>query len=119
MKSIFKIFLLVSAIATVMVACDKVGELPHYSNGSAVTLSASATAAAPLAADSNKTALTLTWTDPKYATDASHVKYTIEIDSTGKNFANAATRVVVAALKDTITAKELNNILLAKGYAFN
>jgi hypothetical protein len=63
--------------------------------------------------------LTLTWSDPKYATDASHVKYTIQIDSAGKNFANAATRVVTNNLTTSFLAKELNSVLLAKGYAYN
>ncbi len=64
-------------------------------------------------------ALTLNWTSPNYATDSANIKYTIEIDSTGKNFSNPYTKEVIGKSNTTFTAKELNNILLSKGYAFN
>jgi len=111
---------MMSAVITLLyTACDKVDNLPYYENGKAVTLSSSAATLAPPAADSNKTVLSLSWTYPNYATDSSNIKYVIEIDSTGKNFANAAGRSVLKSLTTSFTAKELNTILLAKGYAFN
>lgn len=119
MRAIFKTLLAATALATVMVACDKVGDLPHFNNGTAPVLTASSSSIAPLPADSNNVALTLTWTSPNYATDSSHTKFTIEIDSSGKNFSRAVTKEVVGALKTTYTAKELNNILLGFGYPFN
>lgn len=82
-------------------------------------LTASTTAVAPQMADSNNVALTLNWTYPNHATDSGNIKYTIEIDSTGKNFATATTRVVTKSLTTSFAAKELNNILLAYGYAFD
>jgi len=119
MKKLFQLSMMSAVITLLYTACDKVDNLPYYENGKAVTLSSSAATLAPPAADSNKTVLSLSWTYPNYATDSSNIKYVIEIDSTGKNFANAAGRSVLKSLTTSFTAKELNTILLAKGYAFN
>lgn len=119
MKNLIKLFLLSAVVTVLYTACDKVDDLPYYDNGKAVTLSSSATTLAPPAADSNKSVLSLSWTFPNYATDSSNIKYVIEIDSTGKNFANATGKSVLKSLTTSFTAKELNTILLAKGYAFN
>jgi hypothetical protein len=119
MKNLIKILLLSAVISVLYTACDKVDDLPYYENGNKPELTSSATTLAPPAADSNKTVLTLSWSNPNYATDSTNVKFVIEIDSTGKNFANAASKVVLKSMNTTFTAKDLNNILLAKGYAFN
>lgn len=119
MKNLMKLILLSGVVALLYTACDKVDDLPYYDQGNAVQLSTSVTTLAPPASDSNKTVLSLSWTYPNYATDSSNMKYVVEIDSTGKNFAKAATKVVLKSLSASFTAKELNNILLAKGYAFN
>ncbi|MCW3105861.1 MAG: hypothetical protein JWQ09_367 [Segetibacter sp.] len=119
MKNISKL-LFFAAIVLCFAACDKANNLPLYQNGIAPVLTASSTTVAPAAADSNKTALTITWTYPNHAVaDPNSIKYTIEIDSTGKNFAKSYTRVITGNLSTSFTAKELNNILLGKGYAFN
>ena len=98
--------------------CTKVADLPYYSNGSAPDLGVSPSVViAPTAADANKTVLTLNWTDPKYATDSNHVKFTIEIDSAGRNFSKATTKTVTKALTSSFTGRELNTILLNYGYA--
>lgn len=119
MKSLIKSLLLATIIATGFAACDKVDSLPYYGNGMAPVLSASATTIAPAPADSNNTALVLSWTYPEYATDSSNIKYIIEIDSTGKNFAKAVSKEVVGVLTTSYLAKELNNLLLGFGYEFN
>jgi hypothetical protein len=119
MKKLIKLYMLSAVITLLYTGCDKVDDLPYYDNGKPVVLSASATTVAPPAADSNKTVLSLSWTSPNYATDSSNMKYVIEIDSTGKNFAKAAGKSVLKSLTTSFTAKELNTILLAKGYAFN
>ncbi|HVG41041.1 MAG TPA: SusE domain-containing protein, partial [Chitinophagaceae bacterium] len=118
MKIIIKLSLM-AVIGLIFAACSKVGDLPVYGKGSASTLTASSTAIAPAPADSNKVALMLNWTSPNYAVDSSRVKYTIEIDSTGKNFSKPYTKEVLGQSSTSFTAKELNDILLAKGYAFN
>lgn len=119
MRRIFNLVLLFTGMAAIIVACDKADTLPLYSNGTASTLSASSTTIAPAPADSNNTVLTLSWTSPKYATDSSKYKYTIEIDSAGKNFSKPYTRVETGKLSSSFTAKELNNFLVGRGYAFN
>ncbi len=119
MSNFIKYFLIAIAGICFFTACDKVDALPFYKEGAAVTLSTSSTTIAPVAADSNKVALTLNWTYPNYATDTSNIKYTIQIDSAGKNFSNASSKEVMGMSGTSFTAKELNNILLAKGYAFN
>lgn len=118
MKSIIKISCFFFAVAVFLAACDKVENLPYYGNGTAPVLSASATSVAPAAADSNNTALTLNWTAPHYAADSATIKYIVEIDSTGKNFAKAYSKTVTGTTTMSFTAKELNDILLAKGYVF-
>ncbi|HEX2608606.1 MAG TPA: SusE domain-containing protein [Flavisolibacter sp.] len=119
MRSIFNTLLFVSGLALILSACEKVADLPHYEKGKAATLTASSTNVAPAPADSNKVALTLNWTFPDYATDSSNVKYTIEIDSAGKNFTNPLTKVTTGKLSTSFTAKELNTFLVSRGYAFN
>lgn len=117
MKHISKLLFL-AAIVFGLAACNKVEELPFYKSGTAPVLSASANSVAPAPADSNNTALTLSWTSANYATDSTNVKYVIEIDSTGKNFTNAYTRTVTGTSSTSFIAKELNTVLLNKGYAF-
>ncbi|HEU4471205.1 MAG TPA: SusE domain-containing protein [Flavisolibacter sp.] len=119
MRSIIKFFLVFAGLAVFLAACDKVDDMPVYGNGTTSVLSASATTVAPQPADSNNTALTLNWTNANYATDSAHMKYTIEMDSAGKNFARADRKVVVGQLSTGFLAKELNSLLLARGYAFN
>jgi starch-binding outer membrane protein SusE/F len=119
MRTIINFILLAAGVTVFLAACDKANDLPHYGNGKTPVLTASSTTIAPLPADSNNTALTLNWTFADYATDSTNIKYTIEIDSTGKNFAKATSKIVMGGLSTTFIAKELNNILLAKGYAFN
>lgn len=111
--------LLFVAAVLIIAGCHKVADLPFYGNGTAATLSASATDIAPTPADSNSTVLTLSWTSANYATDSNNIKYTIEIDSAGKNFSHPLTREVFGALSADFTAKELNSFLVARDYAFN
>lgn len=119
MKLIKTIILFTTGLSLFLTACDKADDLQLYGAGIRPTLAASATIIAPLPADSNKVALTLTWTDAMHATSVANVKYTVEIDSAGKNFSNPALKVVTGALSTTFTGKDLNTILLGKGYAIN
>ena len=119
MRSIIKFILLITGISFLITSCDKVDQLPNYGPGKAPVLTATPMTIAAVAADSDKVALTLNWTYPDYATDSSNIKYTIEIDTSGKNFAKASSKVVLGKTSATFTAKELNNILLGYGYAFN
>jgi len=110
--------LCIAAVATVLfMGCHKVEDLPHYENGTAVALTASATSVTPTAADSVNAVVSFSWTTPKYATDSGTYKYVLEIDSTGKNFSNPSRKIVIGNLGTSLTGKELNAILLNYGFA--
>ncbi len=119
MRSIINFIFLIAAGVIFFAACDKKDNLPTYQEGTASVLSSSTNIVLALPADSNSTILTLKWTNPQYATDAASYKYVIEIDSTGKNFAKADTKTVIGKLTASFIAKELNSLLLARGYAYN
>jgi len=116
MKHINKIIFLSVIITMLFAACHKVLELPYYKNGWPVILSASKTNVTPTPADSSKEVVSFTWTDPRYATEASNNKYILEIDSTGRNFSKETTRIVTGTLGISFTGKELNNILAGFGF---
>src|SRR5450432_3704582 len=114
MKNIIRIILLFLLPAIVFNSCHKVADLTVANHGTPVTVYASSTIIAPAPADSLKTALTLTWTSPNYATVGTNYKYIIEIDSTGRNFSKEYTRVLTGIanpnLTTSFTARDLNNI---------
>ena len=117
MKSALKFFLFITGIS-LFASCDKTDDLNTFANGIAPVLTASSTTLAPPASDSNAVVVIFNWSYPQHATDSANIKYTIEIDSAGKNFANPNTKVVRKQLNVMYTGKELNNILLGKGYSF-
>jgi hypothetical protein len=100
-------------------ACDKIEDLPFYGPGIDPAMNASATNIAPVPADSLKDVLTLDWSDPKYATDSNTVRFLVQIDSAGRNFAKASIREVIGKRTTTFTARDLNNIMLGFGFEFN
>jgi len=109
------------AVITTLVftACDKVDKLPSHGLGTAPVLSSSSATVAPAASDSNNVAFTLAWSFPKYATDSASTKYIIEVDSVGRNFTKAVSRIVSGKLNYGFIAKEFNAILLGFGMQFN
>jgi starch-binding outer membrane protein SusE/F len=117
MRKIFNYILLILGTGLLVTACNKIEPLPNYSKGTAPDLGVSSVSIVPAVADSNKAVLTLTWSDPKYATDSNHVKYIIEIDSAGKNFSKEFTKTVTKTLTTSFTGRELNTILLNYGYS--
>jgi hypothetical protein len=116
LKNILMLFMVA---VTAFTACDKIDDLPLYNVGIDPAVTASATTIAPAPADSLKDVLTLDWSDPKYATDTTNVKYLVQIDSAGRNFSKAAIREVMGKRTTTFTAKDLNNIMLGFGFEFN
>lgn len=118
MKHLTKILFNTLLAACLLTACEKAEDLPFYENGSAPAITASATAIAPVPADSLAAGLTLNWTNPVYAADSATYKYIVEIDQAGNNFAEPTQRIVTGSLSTTYLNKELNNILIAKGLAF-
>jgi starch-binding outer membrane protein SusE/F len=119
MKFLNKIMLLAVTILFMVSACEKVPDLPFHPDGIESVLSSSATTLAPLPADSNKTVLTLDWTSPEYATDSATVRFIVQIDSAGRNFSKATSKELIGSRTLSLTAKELNTIMLNYGFQFN
>ncbi|MCX6209005.1 MAG: SusE domain-containing protein [Bacteroidetes bacterium] len=119
MKYLSKIFLSILTASIVLIACRKEGALPNYAASSTPVLSASKTSIAPAPSDSNTAVATLNWTDPMLSTDSAYKMYVIEIDSTGRNFKQAAKITVYGTLSKALIGKELNSILLNFGFKFN
>lgn len=119
MKFLNKIMLLAVSILFMVSACEKVPELPFHPDGIESVLSSSATTLAPLPADSNKTVLTLDWTSPEYSTDTATVRFIVQIDSAGRNFSKATSKELIGKRTLSLTAKELNTIMLDYGFEFN
>lgn len=114
-----KIILATCAVFTaimLLVACNKVKDLPFYANGSAVTLSASSAEIAPTPADSLNEVISFAWTNPNYASDSDTYKYVLEIDSTGRDFSDKFTKTITGSLSTSLTGKELNAVLLNYGF---
>jgi hypothetical protein len=102
----------------VFAACTKQTNT-YFHNGSAPVLKSSVMTVAAKPADSLKNALVLSWTNPKYATDSSTIKYILQIDSSGRNFSRAVSISVTGALSDSLSAKQINTIALGFGFAYN
>jgi hypothetical protein len=117
MKNIRKYLSLAAGLVLILSACTKVADLPYYENGNAVTLTANKTAVTATPADSLNQVITFNWTNPDYKQDSSLYKFVLEIDSTGRNFAKKAMKVVTGVSGTGLTGKELNNILLNYGFA--
>src|ERR1700676_1577265 len=100
MKYLLKLGFCLLVLTTFFMACDKVGNLPIYKNGTAPVLNSSVTSIAPTPADSSNIVVSFSWTNPKYATDSSTVKYILEIDSSGRNFSKAVS-IVMNGRRDT------------------
>jgi hypothetical protein len=105
-------------LTMVLASCTKMKN-EYFANGSTPTLSASSTSIAPATADSSSNALTLTWSNPHYATDSATELYIIQIDSSGRNFAKAVSIQISGALSDSLTGTQLNNIATGFGFSFN
>lgn len=122
MKNIFKILFAAFATAGLLTACNKVDnlyeveELPYYQAGVSPVLTSSVTAVAPALADTNNAVIVFSWTNPRYSNDSATTKYVLEIDTTGKNFANKNTKTVNGVVSTTLTGRELNGMLLNLGF---
>jgi hypothetical protein len=118
MKYINKLFLPLAAFITLLFAgCDKMDVLPHYEDGTAVTLTASKTAVTATAADSANNVIDFAWTSPKYSVDTSTYKFILEVDSSGRNFSKKVTRTLSGSLHASYTGKQFNSILADFGFA--
>src|SRR5665648_368594 len=116
MKNIVKIIIATVGIALIFTACQKEGDLPFYKEGTgSVVLTGSAATVAAAIADADKTALTVNWTWPDYATDSVNQKFIVQIAPAGMNFEKPVTRVLKGIQSTSFTAKELNTIVFGFG----
>jgi hypothetical protein len=113
-----KLFIVALSLLLGILACTKVSNT-YFANGKAPALIGSTTTIAPTPSDSLSQVLSLSWTDPMYATVKSTEKYTIQFDSSGRNFSKAVNVVVSGVLTDTFTAKQINTIALGFGFSYN
>ncbi len=116
MQSIKNLALFFAGLSLFFFACKKVDDLPFYDEGKPVSLSASKTAVTATAADSTTNVVTFNWTSPEYATDSSRYKFLLQVDSAGRNFAQAVTKEVTGNLTAALTGRDLNSILLNYGF---
>lgn len=119
MKYFNKFLIAALGFITLFAACNKADDLPVYNNGMAVTLTSSVTTIAAAPADSNNVAIVFNWTNPNYAQDSSLYKFVVEIDSAGRNFAKSVKKTFTGTWSGSFLAKEINNIALGFGFAFN
>jgi hypothetical protein len=118
MKHITKLLLMV-AVATGILSCEKDENRNYLENGTPPVLSATQTTSIPLSfATADNEAVTVSWTNPNYefttGTSSQDVSYVLEIDTVGAHFTNPK-RQSVAISKDlsrTFKQSELNDILL-------
>jgi hypothetical protein len=115
MKNIVKFLLVTIVSALVFTACNKEGDLPLYLAGNGTVVSTNVPSVTATVADSNKTALTVNWTWPNYATDSINQKFIVQIDSAGHKFVKPVTRTVKGVSSTSFTAKELNEIVFGFG----
>lgn len=118
MRHILKTLSIILGTVALFAACTKTDTLPFYKSGTAPALTSDVTTFAPTPADSNNTVLTLSWTNPGYATDSNTVKYLVQIDSAGQNFAHPYTKEVTGVVNTSFTAKDFNAVLLSFGFDF-
>jgi hypothetical protein len=116
--NISKFLLVALSLVLGILACQKQSN-PYYANGTTPVLSSTTTSIAAKPADSLSKVLVLNWTNPNYATNAASQKFTIQIDSGGRNFSKAVDIVVSGVLTDTFTAKQINEVALGMGFAYN
>ena len=119
MNKIIKQFSILVCMATmaIVVSCVQQIEQPKQFTASTTDFAAtpSATTVASASADSLKTAISFTWTDPKYSVGLAKSKFTVKVGGSGKNFANFLTKEFTGVLTGDLLGKELNSMALKLG----
>jgi starch-binding outer membrane protein SusE/F len=116
MKLKSKLLLTALLFLSAFMACKKEVN-PFFSNGNAPVLKSSVTTIVPQPGDSASTVLTLSWSNPRYATDSSHQKFIVEMDSSGRNFSHEVTFEADGPLSYSFTGVQLNNMLANFGFS--
>ncbi len=118
MKNIFRSLSTLAIFALLFSACEKVDDLPVYTEGTDNTLSSSKTTVTLTAGDINNDAISFSWTDPNFATDSTNVKYVLEFAPAGTNFADSKSITVTSVRTVSVSGVTLNNMLIGWGVAF-
>jgi len=88
MKNNISGILVSSMIGMGFLACVKKVDNTFYANGSSTSaLTATATSLTLTAADSMNNVIGFSWTNPHFATDSASEQYILQIDSSGRGFA--------------------------------
>jgi starch-binding outer membrane protein SusE/F len=125
MKQFSKYIAITMSVIALFAACKKIDvkekdePLAVYAPGISPVLSSSLATVAPALADSNNTAVKFSWSNPKYSNDSNTTKYILEIDSTGKGFANKNSKTTIGLTNTSLTARDLNAILLNLNFKLN
>ena len=122
MKNLIKLLLGSFLLTSFLFSCKKDENKVYYENGTAPVLTASALTDLVLnRTNSANTAVTFTWTNPDYkfntGISSQDVNYTLQIDTTGSNFANPSIQeaAISSALRLDLTVKDLNTYLTKLG----
>lgn len=120
MKNILKISTALLFSAALFTSCEKVDDLQTFNDGVSPALTSSSATITPAVTDSAATVVNFNWTSPKYATDSSTVKYTLEIDSAGKSFSNPYYSAAITGNKSfSLKGKDITKLLIDRGLLFN
>ncbi len=117
-KIAFKLFSII-LISSLMWGCQKLENLQIFGSGTKINYTLSSASIAPQIFDSNKNVLSLTWTNPGYATASSNIKYTIQIDSVNSTFKRPVfQKSFTGVLNGDLLGSEINNAALNLGNKF-
>ena len=120
MKYLSKIGAALLVFAAFFASCEKVDDLPIYQSGTSPALTSTTPTVAPALTDSANNVVTFNWTSPKYATDSSTVKYTLQIDSAGKSFSNPYySKELVATKGLSLRGDAITKLLIDRGLQYN
>ena len=120
MKNLSKIGAALLVSAAFFASCEKVDDLPIYQSGTSPALTSTTPTVAPALTDSANNVVTFNWTSPKYATDSSTVKYTLQIDSAGKSFSNPYySKELVATKGLSLRGDAITKLLIDRGLQYN
>jgi starch-binding outer membrane protein SusE/F len=120
MKKWLNILLVIGLALQVFTACKKDETKVMYNSGKTPALTASATSLMLVPADSIRDAVRFSWSDPEYAFSNGpatlEVTYTLDIDSSGRNFTKAESLNLTGVLEKKYTVKEFNALLIKMGF---
>jgi starch-binding outer membrane protein SusE/F len=116
MKNFFQKIAFVAVVAFAFASCTKDETLAVANPGAGSNLSATVTTVVLAQANATQTATVLNWTATQFGYDAA-VKYTVQADKKGNNFAKPVQVLDLSALTYTYTVSDLNTAMNKLGLA--